>query len=469
MYRPRLYIVTASWMLMGLALASQPARAQSAESALDFEFFRTKVQPIFLYKRPHHARCIGCHVVPPGGRTPAMAPLPKGSLMWNEADSRKNFEEFSRVAIPGNIKSPLLVHPLAQAAGGDVAHLGGKHFTSQDDPEWKVLKAWVFGAKVPAGPVVNKPRILQTNFAGDTVDVIDPATNKVVGTIEGIELNHGATASPDGAWIYVSNEHESSLDVVESKSLLLMYRIPLSGHPNNISIGRDGTRVYVSITGVPGAVDVIDTTLRTVIKTVPTKMATHNTYVTPDGKFAVAGSIAGKDITVIDTATNEVAWVLTMDLGIRPMAILANPDGSTKWVIMQLTAFNGFAVVDFATHKEINRVKLPDLPADRKPYPPGAEISHGMAITPDRTTLLVVSRINSAVYSYSLPDLKLQGTAFLEGKGSGWMSIETSGKTAYISNVVTDDVSAVDIKSMKEIARIPVGASPKRNAAVMIP
>lgn len=73
--------------------------------------------------------------------------LPKGSTMWNEEDSRKNFAEFSRVVIPGSLKSPLLRHPLAEDAGGDSFHSGGKHFNSQQDPEWLVLKAWVFGAK----------------------------------------------------------------------------------------------------------------------------------------------------------------------------------------------------------------------------------------------------------------------------------------------------------------------------------
>ena len=37
-----------------------------------------------------------------------------------------------------------------------------------------------------------KVRIIQTNSAGDNIHVIDPDTNKVVGVITGIEVNHGA-------------------------------------------------------------------------------------------------------------------------------------------------------------------------------------------------------------------------------------------------------------------------------------
>src|ERR1700720_37980 len=253
-------------------------------------------------------------------------------------------------------------------------------------------------------------RIIQTNSAGDEVSIIDPATNKVVGVIHGIEVNHGAASAPDGSRYYISNEGESTLDVVDQKTLKVTKSIPLSGHPNNIAISKDGKRVYVSIARAPGAVDVIDTASLENVKSIPVKGAVHNTYVTPDGKFVVSGSIPSKTITVIDGQTETPVWSLTMDLGIRPMAFSTNPDGSTKWIFVQLTGFNGFAVVDFATHKEINRIKLPELPPGKAPFLVGGNESHGMAITSDGKTLIVNSRLNTAIYSYSLPDLKLLGS-----------------------------------------------------------
>src|SRR5438046_8916404 len=88
-----------------------------------------------------------------------------------------------------------------------------------------------------------KVRIIQTNSAGDNVHIIDPATNKVVGVIEGIEVNHGAAVAPDGSRIYISDEAMSTLDVVDGKTLKVTKRIPLRGHPNNIAIARDGRPV----------------------------------------------------------------------------------------------------------------------------------------------------------------------------------------------------------------------------------
>jgi len=334
---------------------------------------------------------------------------------------------------------------------------------------WSVaaFAAVVLGTALPTAQT--RVRIIQTNSAGDNVHIIDPATNKVVGVIEGIEAGHGAGAAPDGSRIYVSDEAESTLDVVDAKTLKVIKRIPLSGHPNNMAVGRDGRRVYVGIIQAPGGVDVIDTASLQRVKTIPTRGTIHNAYVTPDGKYVVAGSIQGKTVNVIDAKTEAPAWTLEMDLGVRPMTFNTNADGSTKWIFVQLSGFNGFAVVDFATHAEVRRIKNPDLPPGKSTVPEGSDPSHGMAVTSDGRTLVVCSRLNNYLYSYALPDLQLLGSAELGGKGAGWVTVTPDGKSAYVANPVTNDVSVVDIKTMKEVARIPVGFVPKRNVTVMLP
>src|SRR5262249_8907034 len=102
-------------------------------------------------------------------------------------------------------------------------------------------------------------RIVQTNAAGDSVMLIDPASNKVVGEIKDIEVNHGAAAAPDGSRLYITNEAESTLDVADLKTLKVIKKIPLTNHPNNVAISRDGKRVYAAIVAGAGAVDVVDT------------------------------------------------------------------------------------------------------------------------------------------------------------------------------------------------------------------
>jgi len=123
---------------VGAQTGSSPAPSPS----LDYEFFKTRVQPIFVARRPGHARCVACHA---SGTPLRLQPLAPGSTTWSEEDSRRNFEAVRRLVVPGSVKSKLLVHPLAEEAGGDFYHNGGKHWSAQDDPEWQTLKAWVLG------------------------------------------------------------------------------------------------------------------------------------------------------------------------------------------------------------------------------------------------------------------------------------------------------------------------------------
>ena len=312
-------------------------------------------------------------------------------------------------------------------------------------------------------------RIVQTNSAGDSVDLIDPATNKIVGVINGIEVNHGASVAPDGSRYYVSNEAESTLDVVDAKTLKVIHNIPLSGHPNNISIGKDGKHVYVSIAVMPGAVDVVDTASMERVKSIPIKGAVHNTYVTPDGKFIVAGSIPGKSATVIDAQTDEVVWTVGFENGVRPITFETNPDGSTKRMFVQISDYHGFAVVDWATHKEVTRVKLPDVPGVAKNVE-GVQgsPSHGIGITPDGKVLWVTSKWYGYVFEYSMPDFKLMASVPV-GEDPDWLTFTPDSKSLYVACAGANWVTVIDVKTHKVVTHIPVGQVPKRNITAVLP
>ena len=195
--------------------ALQPPSSPAAAVSLNFDYFKTKVQPIFLAKRPGHARCIACHAARHAA-APAAARR-RARPTWTEEESRKNFDAVQRVVVPGSLKSRLLVHPLAEAGRRRLLSQRRQALDSQNDPEWQTLKAWVLGdaseltmttervgesvaiaadrlgtARCRRAAAAKKVRIIQTNSAGDNVHVIDPATNKVVGVIDGIEVNHGA-------------------------------------------------------------------------------------------------------------------------------------------------------------------------------------------------------------------------------------------------------------------------------------
>jgi len=150
MKRASSYMVAAACLALAAAASlsqvqSAPAASSAASTGLDYEFFKTKVQPVFLTKRTGHTRCVVCHTT---NNAPFhLVPLTPGSTAWNEQQSRQNFTLIQRVAIPGSMDSPIVKHPLAEQAGGDPHHGGAQQFESQADPAWQTLKAFIMGQK----------------------------------------------------------------------------------------------------------------------------------------------------------------------------------------------------------------------------------------------------------------------------------------------------------------------------------
>ena len=193
----------------------------------------------------------------------------------------------------------------------------------------------------------------------------------------------------------------------------------------------------------------------------------------PIDRIATTASGRGNDyrlhgvkVAVIDTTTDMPVWAHYFDLGVRPIAFDTNADGSTRRAYAQLTDFNGFAVLDFDSQKEVARIKYPDV--DKKTEGHGGNTAHGIAVTPDNKTLVANSSINSVVYVYSIPDLKLLGQANV-GHSPNWITLTPDGKFAYISLAGANSVAVLDIKAVKVVTEIKTGGQvPKRNATIVM-
>jgi YVTN family beta-propeller protein len=465
----------AEWIGSG-STDSTTAETEGTDASGDqvFSSYKAQVEPIFLKQRPGHARCYGCHSE--GNRAFHLERLTAGNAEWTEEESRKNFKNVMQLVAPGDPRSSgLLMHPLAPESGGEAFHSGGRQFATQNDPDWLKMAGWVESLKNSASVLrAPKVRIYITNSAGSTVDVVDPATNKIVQVIQGIELPHGVVFSTDGSRVYISNESENVLDIVDGDSGRILEKVPLSGHPNNLAITKDGKRVLVGIREGTGALDVIDTATAKRTKSIPVSGPVHNVYVTPDGKYAVSGSIDAKTMTVVDLQSDQRIWDLNLGTGVRPMAFDVNADGSTNRIFSQLSGFNGFAVVSFEKHAEIQRIKLPDQPggygvAEGRMGTP----SHGIGIAPDGKSLWIASTAANAIFQYSLPALELIGhvelpvvhTLGLEkptGSVPEWITFMPDSKTLYVSNSGDQSVSVINTETRQIVAIIPAGEVPKR-------
>lgn len=138
---------------MGLAIALAiillATSASTAEVALDYDVYKSRVEPIFLKKRPGHGRCYVCHSE--GNNAFRLQKLSPGSSSWSEEQSQRNFPIVAALIVAGDPdKSRLLLQPLAPEAGGLAFHSGGRQFSSKNDPDWKILAQWVLGDKNPS-------------------------------------------------------------------------------------------------------------------------------------------------------------------------------------------------------------------------------------------------------------------------------------------------------------------------------
>ncbi|MCY4265799.1 MAG: hypothetical protein OXE78_13240 [Gammaproteobacteria bacterium] len=128
------YQVVAGWIATG-----NPEIGADPVADLDFEFFRSCVQPVFVNPIDNAMPCTECH----GGEF--ATPPPEGSY-WTEAQSRQSFEDLLYLIDPGRPESSRFLHkPLHPEAGGDLMHNGGRRWFSADDPERLALSDWVRG------------------------------------------------------------------------------------------------------------------------------------------------------------------------------------------------------------------------------------------------------------------------------------------------------------------------------------
>jgi YVTN family beta-propeller protein len=296
---------------------------------------------------------------------------------------------------------------------------------------------------------------------------------------------------------------------VDTKTAKVVRQLPLSrkeievegnkfqlGTANVPTITKDGSKIFVCVNGYRdnfgimhsnrgGFLDIVDTKSLKLTKEIPQENGLHDCYTTPDGKYIIGSSVGGKILSVFDANTGDKAWDISLDKGFTTTAQELNPDGSTRRLFSNLTDFRGFAVIDFATHKEVARVALPDDPKVLMPEKVRRRNrmpTHGNEITPDGKQLWVVSRGANGVFIYSLPNLKLQkfiatprmkGAPLTaetgDGGDPGWISFSHEGKTAYVPNAAVNSVSAIDTKTMKIIAEIPVGEQPDHVFTLVLP
>jgi len=327
-------------------------------------------------------------------------------------------------------------------------------------------------------------RVIQNSMAGDAVTIIDPATDRVVGEIPGIEISNGIAVAPDGSRIYVTGEVDRALFVADARTFEVISKIPVSGRPSGVAVSKDGRWIYVGIHDQGGTgMDIVDAVSLQINKNLPLEgMGTHYVFVTPDGKYAMATANGGfgpdeetrnrEAVTLrfVDTETGEYVrkFAGEGEGGHRVCDFYPNADGSTRWVLCNQGRQMGFVVYDFNTGEIVKRVTLPTATEGaegtvrlRNVSSAQGSPSHGIAVSPDRKLIVVSDRWFNLMHVYSAPDLTHQ-YSIPTAPDPFWFAFMPDSKRVYSSAAFSDFVGVIDLEQREEVGRIRVQTQPKR-------
>lgn len=245
----------------------------------------------------------------------------------------------------------------------------------------------------------------------DEIIVIDPATDTVTHRIPlapGLHLAHVVVA-PDGSKALATAQNESAIYELDAREYRVIRKIqaPVGSQPHGLRFSTDGKQAFVALLGAKslGVLDVASGVLRTVVL----NGAPVQTAVTPDGKFALASLYDTRRIAVYEIATQSVRYIDLLGDARGPVQLYPTPDSRHVYVADQGHYFN----------------------------------------QPDSEWVYKV-------------DLRLFRTvwAIRAGKAPHGIVIGKDGRHAYITNLVGNDLSVIDLRQDRETARLPVGAEP---------
>lgn len=254
--------------------------------------------------------------------------------------------------------------------------------------------------------------------------------------------------------------------------------------PHEVTFTPDGRLAYVanlSTAGRNGTVSVIDTSTYQVVATVEAGITPHQPRVTPDGRFAWVANIGSNDVTVIDTATNQVSDP-SIQVGDGPTEIAFTRDGTRAYVsngdsgtvsVVDVASRKVTATIRTAhgamglvlTHDE--RLLIESEPLDNSVHvldvasgsvvrvlTAGLMDAHGVALAGNR--FLVTNATVDSVAMYDTGSLGRTGAAAVPGRPQ-IVAVSPDCKRAYTTLRDTVGVGVVDLASMKTLGVIDLG------------
>ncbi|MDQ0323294.1 PQQ-dependent catabolism-associated beta-propeller protein [Pararhizobium capsulatum DSM 1112] len=288
-----------------------------------------------------------------------------------------------------------------------------------------------------------------SNEKDNTVTVVDSDTKEVVRTIEVGQRPRGITISHDGKFVYLCASDDDTIEIIDTATHAIVGSLPSGPDPELFVLSPDGTTLYVANED-DNLVTVIDLESKHVKAEVPVGVEPEGMGISPDGKSLVNTSETTNMAHFIDTATNEITDNVLVDS--RPRFAEFKPDNSEIWVSAEIGGT--VTVIDNATREVKHKITfaIPGLRAEAI-QPVGIRITADgkkayIALGP-ANRVAVVNAESYEVESYVLVGQRVWQLAFTPDQ-----------KTIISTNGVSNDITFIDVATDEPVQSVTVGAMP---------
>ncbi|HTS39903.1 MAG TPA: plastocyanin/azurin family copper-binding protein [Xanthobacteraceae bacterium] len=287
------------------------------------------------------------------------------------------------------------------------------------------------------------PKVYVGNFKDNTVSVVDMAMGKVVATIPVAAGPHGMTITRNGRWVYVAGDGSAQVSLIDTSTDKVVQTIDVGKSPHGLTLTPDGKRLLVAVNG-EDRIAFVDTAKHQVVGSVPVAKP-HTVAIRPDGKVAYVssqqpGSFA---LVVIDLSKQTVTRTIPLDKAPRDVEF----GFQGKALYYTVAGQDAVEVLNPATNKVVA-----EIPTGVSPHYVNwfAHTAFGLAVVQGPGVLQMFD-----------PKKNVALGTIAVGRQPHWMTVSGDGKTAFVTNEGSNDLSIVDLAS-KKVETIAVGNAPRK-------
>jgi YVTN family beta-propeller protein len=288
-------------------------------------------------------------------------------------------------------------------------------------------------------------RIYVPNSGSNTVDVIDPATYKIIEHFPVGKQPQHVVPSWDLKTLWVLNDLGDSVTKIDpatgKKGETLRVR-----DPYNMYFTPDGKYAIV-VAEQQQALDFRDAQTMKLVDTIKVNCRgiDHMDF-TADGRYLIASCEFAATVLKVDVAERKIVGSLSLEKGGMPQDVKTSPDGKVFYVADMHA--NGIYLIEPDSFKRIG-------------FMPTGQGTHGLYVSRDSKVLYISNRGEGSVTVLDLATRQIKTKWQIPHGGSPDMGgVSADGKVLWLSGRYNSEVYAFDTSDGHLLARIPVGKSP---------